>query len=196
MQSFEEYYIREKYNSEDMSLYARQNRARKYSAEARKYRKRNRRNYIIAVVLGLILGGLYIVWQCSPAPAENVVVPEPKEHEPVVSATMESIGEFIVVAYCPCERCCGQWALNRPLDEDGNPIVYTASGEEAKAGVTVAVDPDVIPLGTRIYIDGLGVYEAQDTGNFAGSMIDVYFDNHEAACEFGRKDLEVSIITS
>ena len=43
--------------------------------------------------------------------------------------------EAVATAYCPCERCCGSWALNRP---DG--IVYTASGAEAVQGVTIAAD--------------------------------------------------------
>lgn len=115
------------------------------------------------------------------------VVPEPAEEEPV-SNGVEVLGEFAIVAYCPCEECCGEWALNRP---DG--IVYTASGEEAVPGVTVAVDPDVIPLGTKVYIDGLGWYVAHDTGAFSGQVIDVYFEDHAAACEFGRRDAVVSV---
>lgn len=115
------------------------------------------------------------------------VVPEPIEEAPV-SNGVEVLGEFAIVAYCPCEECCGGWALNRP---DG--IVYTASGEEAVPGVTVAVDPDIIPLGSKVYIDGLGWYIAHDTGAFSGQVIDVYFEDHAAACEFGRRDAVVSI---
>ena len=107
---------------------------------------------------------------------------------PVVHG-VDVLGEFAIVAYCPCEACCGEWALNRP---DG--IVYTASGEEAKAGVTVAVDPDVIPLGSKVYIEELGWYVAQDTGNFSGKVIDVYMKDHTAACEFGRRDAVVGIM--
>lgn len=118
---------------------------------------------------------------------EAAVLPEPAEEEPV-SDGVEELGEFAIVAYCPCEECCGKWALNRP---DG--IVYTASGEEAVPGVTVAVDPDIIPLGSKVYIEGLGWYVAHDTGAFSGQVIDVYFEDHDAACEFGRRDAVVSI---
>lgn len=112
---------------------------------------------------------------------------EPTKEEPV-SNGVEVLGEFAIVAYCPCEECCGKWALNRP---DG--IVYTASGEEAVPGVTVAVDPDIIPLGSKVYIEGMGWYVAHDTGNFSGKVIDVYFEDHEAALEFGRRDAMVSV---
>lgn len=50
--------------------------------------------------------------------------------------------EAVATAYCPCERCCGSWALNRP---DG--IVYTASGAEAVQGVTIAADWSIYPPG-------------------------------------------------
>lgn len=116
--------------------------------------------------------------------------PEPAEEEPV-SNGVEVLGEFAIVAYCPCEECCGKWALNRP---DG--IVYTASGEEAVPGVTVAVDPDIIPLGSKVYIDGLGWYIAHDTGAFSGQVIDVYFEDHDAASEFGRRDAVVGVVAN
>ena len=59
--------------------------------------------------------------------------------------------ESVATAYCPCERCCGSWALNRP---DG--IVYTASGAEAVQGVTIAADWSIYPPGTVLFVEGLG----------------------------------------
>lgn len=112
---------------------------------------------------------------------------------PPVTNGVEVLGEFALTAYCPCEECCGQWALDRPTDENGNEIVYTASGAEAKEGVTVAVDPDVIPLGSEVYISEMGWYVAQDTGNFSGNVVDIFFENHEAAQEFGRQEAVVGI---
>lgn len=120
-------------------------------------------------------------------PLQKPSTVEPAERQPV-SNGMKVLGEFALTAYCPCEECCGKWALNRP-----GGIVYTASGAEAVPGVTVAVDPDVIPLGTDIYIVGMGWYTAQDTGNFTGNVIDIYFLDHDAACEFGRQAAVVAI---
>lgn len=100
----------------------------------------------------------------------------------------ESIGEFKLTAYCPCEKCCGIWAKNRP-----NGIVYTASGAKAEAGKTIAVDPDVIPYGTEVKI-GDHTYIAQDSGSaIKGNKIDVYFDSHEAALAHGVKYAEVMV---
>lgn len=50
---------------------------------------------------------------------------------------------------------------------------------------TVSVDPDVIPLGTVLIIDG-HEYIAEDTGSAVkGNVIDIYFDSHELAVEYG-----------
>lgn len=90
----------------------------------------------------------------------------------------------VATAYCSCEKCCGKWALNRP-----NGIVYTASGAEARAEHTIAVDPDVFPYGTVLEIGGIE-YVAEDTGSaIVGNRIDIYFDDHQTALEFGRQEL-------
>ena len=65
-----------------------------------------------------------------------------------------SLGEFKLTAYCSCKKCCGSWANGRPIDEYGNDIVIGASGERLCQGVSVAVDPAVIPYDNKVYIDG------------------------------------------
>ena len=192
----------ESYIEEELNRKLQVARAREYSAQC--YRKRNRQNYIRAVIIGILLAFIFFTWQIN-RPEPKLVesadtgytytytpeAPEPVIHEPVVSAYLEPLGEFEITAYCACEICCGRWAINRPTDREGEPIVYTASGAVAEVGVTAAVDPAVIPLGTEICIEGLGVYTAQDTGNFEGNVIDIYFENHDAAREFGRKTANV-----
>lgn len=124
---------------------------------------------------------------------EEPVVEEPKEIEESVEPELISLGEFKLTAYCSCQKCCGKWALNRPLDESGNEIVYGASGQRLFAGSSVAVDPSVIPLGTEIIIND-NIYIAQDTGSAVkGNVIDVYFDSHEDAWNFGLQYAEVFI---
>ncbi|MBO4852848.1 MAG: peptidoglycan-binding protein [Schwartzia sp.] len=71
---------------------------------------------------------------------------------------------------------------------------YTASGTPVRHGV-IAVDPSFIPIGTRVYIPGYGEAVAEDTGGaIVGNIIDVAFDTHEEAIEFGCQDLEIYII--
>lgn len=115
------------------------------------------------------------------------------EVETVEQPTLECMGEYRLTAYCSCKKCCKQWAENRPLDEFGNEIVYGASGAVLEAGKSIAVDPDVIPYGTTVIING-HEYIAQDCGgSIKGSCIDIYFDSHEEACNFGIQYAEVFI---
>ena len=101
-----------------------------------------------------------------------------------------SMGEYLITAYCPCEKCCGEYGAYRPVDDYGNQIVYTASGAEAMQGVTIAADSD-IPFGTTLYIDGYP-YIVQDRGGaIKGNRIDIYFDRHQDALNYGVQVKEV-----
>ena len=94
---------------------------------------------------------------------------------------MESLGEFNISAYCPCEICCGPYA-------DG----ITSSGERAIEGITIAADPNVLPEGSEVYIEGIGHRIVQDTGGaIKGNKLDLFFSDHESALNFGRQYLEV-----
>lgn len=87
-----------------------------------------------------------------------------------------SIGKFKLTAYCPCRKCS---------DGYGN---RTSTGVKAKEGRTIAVDPDVIPYGTKVYIKGSGEFVAEDCGGgVKGKHIDVYFNSHRKAVKFGVK---------
>ena len=118
-----------------------------------------------------------------------MVIEVAAEHEP----ELISLGEFRLTAYCSCEKCCGIWAENRPVDADGNEIVIGAAGDALTAGYSVAVDSDLIPYGTVILIDGKE-YEAQDSGGaIKDKRIDVYLNSHTEALEFGVQYAEIFI---
>lgn len=70
----------------------------------------------------------------------------------------------------------------------------TASGVRARRGV-VAVDPAVIPIGTRLYIKGYGNAVAADTGgSIKGNRIDLCFATYAEARQFGRRTVTVQIL--
>lgn len=77
-----------------------------------------------------------------------------------------------ITHYCPCTKCCGQWA---------NGI--TSTGRTAQAGHTVAVDPRIIPYGSTVTIRGHS-YIAEDRGP-NGRVIDIFVDSHEEAIQLG-----------
>ncbi len=115
---------------------------------------------------------------------------EPTEEEPA----LVSLGEFKLTAYCSCEKCCGKWAENRPVDEHGNEIVIGSEGTRLEPLRSVAVDTDVIPYGTEIKIYDK-VFIAQDTGgSVKGNHIDIYFGSHEETIAFGVQYTEVFMV--
>jgi 3D (Asp-Asp-Asp) domain-containing protein len=70
----------------------------------------------------------------------------------------------------------------------------TASGTWPAVG-TVATDPEVIPLGTKIWVEGYGEAVAEDTGGLVkGNIIDLYFPTESECWEFGRRQVEVRIL--
>lgn len=72
--------------------------------------------------------------------------------------------------------------------------LHTAIGTPVRYGV-IAVDPSIIPLGTRVYIPGYGEAVAEDTGgDIVGYRIDIAFETYAEALEFGRQSLEIYII--
>ncbi|AKL93604.1 3D domain containing protein [Clostridium aceticum] len=83
----------------------------------------------------------------------------------------------------------------------GDPYFgITGSGTQVRPGV-VAVDPRVIPLGSKLYIESLdrtpsyGVASAEDTGGaIKGNKIDLYFENRSEALRFGRRKVKVYIL--
>ncbi|WP_286977476.1 3D domain-containing protein, partial [Candidatus Aquicultor secundus] len=69
-----------------------------------------------------------------------------------------------------------------------------ANGMKARKGV-VAVDPRVIPLGTRLYIEGYGEAIAADTGGaIKGNRIDLCYNTPGECFDFGRRSVKVSIL--
>ena len=116
---------------------------------------------------------------------------------PMATATTtnkKQLGEFILTAYCSCQKCCGKWSLNRPKDESGKEIVVGASGKRLIEGYSIAVDPSVIKYGTKVYIDGIE-YIAHDCGGaIKGNRIDVYFSDHQEARNFGKKTGFVEVV--
>jgi 3D (Asp-Asp-Asp) domain-containing protein len=89
---------------------------------------------------------------------------------------------FEVTAYDKSPLSCGKWAQ----------YGKTKTGTKPNSLRTVAVDPDIIPLGSIVYIEGIGWRIAEDTGRLIkGKSIDVFFDSYEDALEFGRKNIKV-----
>lgn len=92
------------------------------------------------------------------------------------------IGSFKTTAYCPCRICSEGWGRN------------TSSGAQAVSDHTVAVDPRVIPIGSRLMINGV-VYTAEDIGGgVRGNHIDIFFNTHAETRQYGTRSVEVLLL--
>ena len=87
------------------------------------------------------------------------------------SDSLVYLGEFQITRYCDCPICQGEW------------VDTTALGVEPTVDWTIAVDPDIIPLGSKVMIDG-NIYRAEDTGAaIIGNHIDIFTESHEECFE-------------
>jgi 3D (Asp-Asp-Asp) domain-containing protein len=119
------------------------------------------------------------------APAEEAQAPAPTESAPAVEAAAPSQKEITVEATAytaSCEGCSGITATGINLLENPNQKV-------------ISVDPTVIPLGTKVYVEGYGEAIAGDTGGaIKGNKIDIFIPSKQEAINFGRKQLKVTIL--
>jgi 3D (Asp-Asp-Asp) domain-containing protein len=89
-------------------------------------------------------------------------------------------GDYITVtAYCPCAKCCGQWA-SVPMAQR-----RTASGGRLTPGRTAAGSPD-FPFGTKIIINGrIYIIEDRMHRKYHSNRVDILMSTHEEALRFG-----------
>lgn len=152
---------------------------------------KNGKGLAMIATASIILAGLSaatLAFAAEPEPTDQPEEPAAISYTKVCEEVntepeLVSLGEFTITHYCPCSTCCGIWS------NPENPT--TASGARAEAGKTIAVDPDVIPWGTEVVIDG-HTYTAQDSGSLIqGNRIDIYCDSHDEANQRGIFTTEV-----
>lgn len=86
----------------------------------------------------------------------------------------KAMGSFKLTFYCACASCSGGYGAG------------TATGTRCTEGRTIAVDPRVIPLGSKVYIEGYGDFIAEDTGGaIKGNKIDIYLNDHSRCYALG-----------
>ena len=110
----------------------------------------------------------------------------PKTASVAASAPAEPAGRTLIVsatAYtASCTGCSG--------------ITATGINLKANPGLKViAVDPNVIPLGSKVYVEGYGYAVAGDTGGaIKGNKIDLFMAKQSSAIAFGRQQVKVTVL--
>lgn len=77
----------------------------------------------------------------------------------------------------------------------GITFTGTSASRNPNGYSTIAVDPKVIPLGTKVYVEGYGYAIAQDTGSaIKGNIIDLFYNSESEALHWGAKNVIVYIL--
>lgn len=129
------------------------------------------------------------VQQNNPAPKAPAEKPTPapvqKEAQPASTGSEASGKEMTVTATAYtayCNGCSGVTATG--IDLRSNPGMKV-----------IAVDPSVIPLGSKVYVEGYGTAIAGDTGGaIKGNKIDIFMPDKSAATQFGRKTVKIKVL--
>ncbi|WP_282140818.1 3D domain-containing protein [Cytobacillus oceanisediminis] len=120
------------------------------------------------------------------AEAESKPAAEAEAEAPAETAnneTAQNVLNMEATAYtADCEGCSGITATGINLKENPDQKV-------------ISVDPNVIPLGTKVHVEGYGNAVAGDTGGaIKGNKIDIFMPSQEDAINFGRKTVKVTIL--
>jgi 3D (Asp-Asp-Asp) domain-containing protein len=147
--------------------------------------------FIIFLILLLSLGGIaeILFGLQEPGPdSPSISYAEPEyymhpNHEFVPVSRHQEVMTFEATAYTL---------------EDGNGDGLTATMVRPQVGRTIAVDPAIIPYGSKVIVDG-HTYVAEDTGgDIRGNRIDIYFgegpEAYERAMEWGRRPVKMIVL--
>lgn len=169
---------------------------------------------IIATIITLITGGVVVhgsvyasnisnyenmdvnsKGEITETTEKNIVMEDPSfdihPSEPDTTDTTEKfipLGEFKITAFT-----AGYESTGKTPDHPAYGI--TASGEKVKENHTIASDWDVLPPGTVVYIQDIGIRTIEDKGGkVKGNHIDLYIKELEEALEWGVQYKEVWIV--
>lgn len=120
---------------------------------------------------------------------KNVVAEEEAKKEAgnaaadqAITGGLQSLGNYRITGYCPCYQCSEGWGRK------------TSTGATARSNHTIAVDPSILPYGSKVMINGV-VYTAEDRGGgVRGKHIDIFVDSHSQTYRVGPQTQEVFLI--
>src|SRR5699024_6283608 len=114
--------------------------------------------------------------------ADQATEEESNNEEETDNSDGETISAEATAYTASCDGCSGTTATGVDLNENSDEKV-------------IAVDPDVIPLGSKVHVEGYGTATAADTGgDINGDRVDLFMADEGDANSFGRQNVEVTIV--
>lgn len=144
------------------------------------------KHLIITIIILTCFG---VIYSLSSPNLEREVPQDGRTLEIVADIAINPVqGKLIrVTAYCPCEKCCGEWS-------DGQ----TASGYWIQPGDRFVAAPKHIPFGTKLIVPGYNEGKPVEVKDRGGAItverLDVYFDTHQEALNWGVKYLAIRAV--
>lgn len=100
----------------------------------------------------------------------------------VDNGNLQYLGQYLITGYCPCVLCCDK--------NDG----ITACGKLATSNHTIAAPPN-FAFGTKLVFNGYEYVVEDRGGAIQGNHIDLYFDTHQEALNWGRQYFDVWMVS-
>lgn len=150
-------------------------------------RKRKLLIFISKTIIFIVIA--LVIWYASAAKhrqtekdiEENLAADEIEEVTVSSNITKTKKMTVVATAYCPCDKCSDGYGR------------ATATGKTATAGRTIAVDPKIIPYGSKVTING-NTYIAEDCGGgIKGAKVDIFFDTHAETLKWGKRTVTAII---
>jgi len=128
----------------------------------------------------------------------NILLEKVKGEKASVQKTLADIRARIAEIQPQGINLAGEWKVVATAYYSGggglNGDGITATGLRARKGI-IAVDPRLIPLGTKLYIEGYGQAIAADTGGWIkGDRVDLCFDSLEECYRYGRRKIYIYLV--
>lgn len=135
-------------------------------------------------------GELYFMWYTLITPDKPVIrTPRRVTNDYASGASTPTVNEEAAPAESTGDSSyVGTYELTA-YTWTGNPC---ANGEYPTSGYTVACNS--LPIGTRVYIEGVGERVVEDTGGMGGGVVDIYMDSYDSCIQFGRQSANVYVI--
>lgn len=131
----------------------------------------------------------YVSWSNASSQVMDALSAAPAKRAPSSRGSSLSSSSIPATKMLDCTLTAYTAGYESTGKSPGDPgYDITSTGEKAIQGITVAVDPNVIPYGTKLYIPGIGYRVAEDSGGaIRGNHIDIFFNDVSTARSFGVK---------
>lgn len=149
-------------------------------------------NKLVSVILGVICVSLLIANIIETQQFNKMIKDQQEKYTELMLAQQPDMEEL---PFKKLGRFKLSWYSPKELGKERPDQLKTSTGKIPKEGRTIAVDPNLIPYGTIVYIQDYGTFIAEDCGGaIKGNRIDVFTASYDNAIQMGHKVANVWVL--